>query len=299
MTKKIKVFAPATIANLAVGFDQLGLAIDSIGDSIEIELIDKNVIEITCDNPSIPTEAEKNTAGQALIHFKKLTKYKKGFKVSIEKGIPLGSGLGGSAASAVGAVVAANKLLGKPLKIEELLECALEGEKISGAAHYDNIAPCLFGGITLVSENKVFKIENNIKDLNIFLIHPEIIIKTADARDILPEKVSLKEHVQQSGYMARTLLAFERGDKFLLKSSLKDILIEPKRQFLIKGFSIFKNACEESSLGFSISGSGPTMFCLYEKDKLELIEKYINKASIDLDFDFWTKAVNIRDKGAN
>lgn len=298
MKNKITIFAPATIANLAVGFDQLGLAISSIGDTISITLIDSDSIKITCDNENIPTD-KRNTAYGALKALKERLKYNKGFSVHIKKGIPIGSGLGGSAASAVGAVVGANKLLNNPLSQDELLLCALAGEELSGASHFDNIAPCLNGGITLVSDNKVISLENNIKNLSIILIHPDIIIKTAESRKLLPSKISLNKHVKQSGYLARFIIALSKGNFNEILLSCRDVIIEPIRHILIKGFLQIQEEAKKNNMALSISGSGPTMFALSNKknnteDELKLrkvVEIYYNK--------FWIKTVEINNEGAH
>jgi homoserine kinase len=294
----IKIFAPATIANLAVGFDQLGLALKEIGDTIDIQLIDSG-IEITCSNKKIPTEVEKNTAGAALLKLIELTGYSGGFKVHIEKGIPLGSGLGGSAASAVGAIVGANILLKNKLSKEELLNCALVGESISGAAHYDNITPCLYGGITLISEGEVVSIDNKISNLELIIIHPEVEIKTSEARSILPSNISLQEHIQQSGYLARFINALNTGNKLEFKKSIKDIIIEPVRSKNIPHYNEFKELVSKETYGFSISGSGPTLFSFVQREELDKQINKLKKYQEKTNLSFWYKSVSISNKGSH
>lgn len=295
---KVKVFAPATMANLAVGFDQLGLAINEIGDYVTVSKNNFNKITIECNVNDIPLEVEKNTAGMALKAFCERINYKEGLHIKIEKGIPVGSGLGGSASSAVGAVVAANKLLNNPLGKRELLECALVGESLSGAGHYDNIAPCLYGGITLISGKDIIELNNNVKDLKIVIIHPKITINTKESRKLLPNEIQLSDHIKQSGYMSMFLLSLEQGNYDNLLKYCNDIIVEPKRKNLIEGFDDFKKYCNSENTPFSISGSGPTLFTLCNSKNVDNIKSNLDKIAKKQNYDYWIREVTINTKGA-
>jgi homoserine kinase len=261
-------FAPATVANVAVGFDILGFSMDRVGDKVTVTRDDTSkgvsVDRITGVVTEIPRDPSKNTAAVALEAFLREANPGFGLKVSIEKGIPLGSGMGGSAASAVGAVVAANALIETPFHPERLLEFALAGETVaSGAAHADNIAPCLYGGLTLVLSLDPLKIVPipTPAEMMCVLVHPHLKIETRHARSVLKPTILLSEHVRQSAHLAAFITACHRGDLDLFQRSMIDVLIEPQRAELIPGFHEAKNAAiEQGALGFSISGSGPSVF---------------------------------------
>lgn len=266
--KQATAFAPATVANVAVGFDILGFSMNQAGDRVTVSRDDRST-EITVESitgvvTEIPRDARKNTASVALQAMLDEIKPGFGIRVTIEKGIPLGSGMGGSAASAVGAVVAANALLDTPLPPAKLLEFALAGETAaSGSAHADNIAPCLYGGLTLALSLKPLRIVQipTPPELYCVLIHPHMKIETRHARAILKPSLLLKEHVHQSANLAAFISACHSGDIELLSSSMIDCVIEPQRASLIPGFYDAKNAAiDQGALGFSISGSGPSCF---------------------------------------
>jgi homoserine kinase len=265
--KRATAFAPATVANVAVGFDLLGFSMGHVGDKVTVERVDAptvTVAGITGAVTEIPRDPDKNTAAVALQAMIKELALPFGFKISIEKGIPLGSGMGGSAASAVGAVVAANALLDRPIPPLELLKFALAGEAAaSGSVHADNIAPCLFGGLTLcfsVDPLRIVPIPTP-PELMCVLVHPHLKIETRHARSILKPTLLLREHVRQSANLAAFISACHRNDFELMSASMIDLVIEPQRASLIPGFYDAKNAAvEQGALGFSISGSGPSVF---------------------------------------
>lgn len=264
-------FAPATVANVGVGFDILGFAIEGVGDRVTVTRTAEPGVRIEgmlgiSDAAAIPLDPEKNTAGVPLLEMIEDLKLDFGFSVKIEKNIPLGSGMGGSAASAVGAVVAANALLLKPLSLEKLLNFALEGEAVaSGAKHADNVAPCLFGGLTLSTpgENPVISRLPYPRELFCVVIYPAMRLDTQVARAALKPDLSLKLHVQQSARLAAFVAGCCTSDLDLIQRGLEDILIEPQRAPLIPGFAEVKKAAMASgALGSSISGAGPSVFAL-------------------------------------
>jgi homoserine kinase len=267
-------FAPATVANVGVGFDILGFAVDGVGDRVRVTRMETPGVRIAVsgmpDSDAIPKDPAKNTAGVPLLGL--LAELRPGFglSVEIEKGIPLGSGLGGSAASAVGAVVAANRLLPEPLPIEALLRFALEGEAVaSGAKHADNVAPCLFGGLTLTGPGDAPEVVRVPfpKALHCALVHPAMRLDTREARAALAADLPLKLHVLQSVRLATFLTGCATGELALIRRGLDDLLIEPQRAKLIPGFAAVKQAALASGgpgevLGCTISGAGPSLFAL-------------------------------------
>lgn len=267
--KVVTAFAPATVANVAVGFDILGFALSGLGEVARVERIDKSfgvIITPTQGFPEIPTDPRKNTATAGLIRLINEKKLNFGFRVTLEKIIPVGSGLGGSSTSAVAALIAANALLPKKLTRAELFDYALTGEQIaSGSRHADNIAPCLEGGLVFVRSQpsiQALKIPTP-KSLRCVIILPDVAIHTKSAREILKNEVSLKAMVEQTANLSGFLLGCISGDLKLIQSSLKDAVIEPQRAKLIPSFYEFQNAALTSgALGCSISGSGPALFAL-------------------------------------
>lgn len=269
--QQVKVFAPATVANVSCGFDVMGFALDHPGDEIVARRVEKSGIEITKitgENGVLPYEAEKNTAGVAA---QKLLEYLDsdiGIELEIHKKMPLGSGLGSSAASAVGAAVAVNKLLGEPCSTQELLSFVAEGERMAcGAAHLDNVAPSLFGGFVFIRSQEsgdVFELDCP-KPLFATVVHPHIEIKTEDTRKILRHDISLKQAVTQWGNVGGLVAGLLKGDYGLISRSLHDVIVEPIRSVLIPGFDDVKKAAIDSgALGSGISGSGPSIFALSE-----------------------------------
>ncbi|MBN1348572.1 homoserine kinase [candidate division KSB1 bacterium] len=269
MKNQIRVYAPATVANVACGFDILGFAVAAPGD--EVVLRKRNqpgivITKITGEQGQLPIEPEKNTAGVSVLQLLQHLGEQQGFEIELHKKMPLGSGLGSSAASSVASVFAANELLGNPLSREALLPFALEGERVAcGAAHADNAAPALYGGFVLIRSYDpldVIRIPTP-KTLHCTLIHPHIEVRTEDARKILKKEILFKDAIVQWGNIAGLIAGLMLPDYELIRRSLQDVIIEPVRSILIPHFQETKQAALESgALGCSISGSGPSMFAL-------------------------------------
>lgn len=264
--KKIKVAAPATVANLVCGFDVLGMALDNPCDIMEMSLNNEAQIRIKhIDSYQLPEEPEKNVAGVALQAMMAECPPGTGFDLTVEKRIKPGSGLGSSAASSAGAVVAANHLLGNIFSNEELVRFAMNGEKLaSGVKHADNIAPCIYGGVTLVRcIHPLDIVPLSSPLLHVAVVHPQIEVKTSDARQILRKEVLLKDAIKQWGNIAGLVAGFMKNDINLIGRSLEDVIIEPVRSILIPGFDEVKRRSREAgALGGGISGSGPSIFML-------------------------------------
>lgn len=262
-----KAFAPASVGNVGVGFDILGFAVDVLGDRVSVTRTREPGVRITAVRGvagDLPREPERNTAGRALLALRALAGIEWGFDVEIDKGIPLGSGLGGSAASAVAAAVAGNALLARPLEPLALLECALQGEAVaSGARHADNVAPSLFGGLVLtvgIDEPRVKRIPVP-RELRAVIVHPRMYLATKEARGILRPSVDLHDFVWQTANLAGLIAGCYANDLELIRASLEDVVIEPQRARLIPGFAPAKAAAREAgALGCTISGAGPTLF---------------------------------------
>ncbi len=260
-------FAPASVGNVAIGFDILGFAVDALGDKVTVSRRSEPGVVITRISGiagELPTQPEKNTAGRSLLAMVETLKPDFGFEMQIEKGIPLGSGLGGSAASAVGAVVAANALLPQPYSKLELLKFAMQGEAVaSGSMHVDNIAPSLFGGLVLtvgIDHPRVKQIPVP-PDVRAVMVHPHMFLSTKQARSILKRTVDLSDFVWQTANLAGFISGCYTNDLDMIRASLEDVVIEPQRQALIPGFSNVRSAAlHAGALGCSISGAGPTMF---------------------------------------
>ncbi len=267
--KSIKVFAPATVANVTCGYDILGFAVHEPGDEVLIKLTDSpgiNIKEIHGDGGLLPKDAKKNTVSVAIKAFIDHLDIQPGVDIYLHKKMPLGSGLGSSAASAVAGVFALNVLLDNPLKVSDLLPFAMQGEAMAcGEAHADNVAPALLGGFVLIrsySPLDVVKIDAP-KDLYATIIHPHIEIATKDARSILKKSILLKDAVQQWGNVAGLVTGLIKEDYSLIGRSMEDVIIEPVRSMLIPGFDQVKAAAlQAGALGCGISGSGPSIFSL-------------------------------------
>lgn len=262
----VRVHAPATVSNVVCGFDCLGFALSEPYDEITVRKIDEPVIRISHnDDFGLPTDPEKNVAGVALRAMLDAADVSFGFDVDITKNIKPGSGIGSSSASSCGAVVAANHLLGERFSKLELAEFAMEGEKLaSGARHADNVAPCIFGGFTVVrSADPLDIVSIDFPPLFATIIHPQIEIKTADARAILPKQVPLTDAIKQWSNLASLVTALTKGDLDLLARSMEDFIVEPVRKSLIPKFDeVKKVSMEAGALGGGISGSGPSIFML-------------------------------------
>jgi homoserine kinase len=274
--KTVTVEAPATIANLVCGFDVLGLALNDPQDIMTISLRNEPGLLIEhCDEYRLPTEPEKNVAGAALLAMLEEVKEEVGFHVTINKQIKPGSGLGSSAASSAGAVVGANHLLNHIFSNEDLVRFAMSGEKLaSGVKHADNIAPCIYGGVTLI--RSIFPLDIvslNSPALYVTVVHPQIEVKTSDARQILRKEVKLKDAIRQWGNIAGLVAGIMKMDYDLIGRSLEDVIIEPVRSILIPGFDLVKKQSREcGALGGGISGSGPSIFML---SKDETVAKHV------------------------
>lgn len=299
---KIKVFCPATIANISCGFDVLGLALEAIGDEMIVQKTQEPGIRITkITGQSLPLETENNVAGVAGMAFLIESNYTAGFEIEIHKKIKAGSGIGSSAASAAGAVWAMNELLDKPFSPIELVKFAMQGEALaSGVAHADNVAPALYGGFTLVRSYEpldVIKV-NTPPELYASVIHPQIEVKTSDSRKILKTSISLKDGIKQWGNVGGLVSGLFLEDYDLIGRSLVDHIIEPIRSMLIPGFSDVKSeTMKAGALGTGISGSGPSIFALSkgkgtaEKVAEAMRNVYIN---IGVDYDVYVSKINTK-----
>jgi homoserine kinase len=264
---EIKLFCPATIANLSCGFDVLGLCLATAGDEMIIRKSDIKGVRITkIVGANLPLETEKNVSGVAALAMLEEVETDFGFEIEIYKNIKAGSGIGSSAASSAGAVFGINELLGRPFTRKELVKFAMQGEKLaSGNAHADNVAPCLLGGFTLVRSSNpldIIKIDSP-SELYATVVHPQIELKTSDARSVLKQTVSLKNAITQWGNVGGLVAGLYTNDYELIGRSLHDEIIEPVRSMLIPGFDLIKKtAYENGALGSGISGSGPSIFAL-------------------------------------
>jgi homoserine kinase len=267
MKNEVTVFAPASMGNVAVGYDLLGSALDGLGDHVTVRRLEEPVVRIgtiTGRVTDLPTAPSDNTATVALRSLQKTADVEGGFEVSIEKGIPLGSGLGGSAASAVGAVVAGAALLPDSWSANELLPHALAGEAVaSGDLHPDNVAPCLFGGLVLTREMDPpdvvsIPVPSNVRCV---LVHPNRVIPTREARACLPEEIPLSDSVRQTAHLGAFVAGCYRDDLALVGRALRDLIVEPHRAALVPGFADVQTAAMDAgALGCSLSGAGPTLF---------------------------------------
>jgi homoserine kinase len=264
---EIKLFCPATIANVSCGFDVLGLCLESVGDTMTITKTAKKGVRITeIIGAYLPLETNKNVAGVAAVALLDALQPDFGFDISITKNIKAGSGIGSSAASAAGAVYGINKLLGSPFSTKELVPFAMQGEKLaSGTAHADNVAPALLGGFTLIRSYEPLDIITipSPAELYATVIHPQIELKTKDARSVLKENISLKKATIQCGNLGGLISGLYTSDYDLIGRSLHDELVEPIRSILIPKFKELKAAAiAAGALGGGISGSGPSVFAL-------------------------------------
>jgi homoserine kinase len=272
--KTITVHAPGTVANLVCGFDVLGLCLHEPHDVMHVTLLDeKKVIIESADGYPLPSDPSLNTAGAPLLEMIEELDLQVGFHVTIHKHIKPGSGIGSSAASAAGAVVAANHLLGNIFTRTDLVRFAMAGEKVaSGVKHADNVAPCIYGGITLI--RSIFPLDIiSIPSPALFVtvVHPQIEVRTSDARQILKKQVLLKDAIKQWGNIAGLVAGFMQNDIDLIGRSLEDVIIEPVRSILIPGFDEVKKRCKEAgAIGGGISGSGPSIFMLSHNNETAL-----------------------------
>ena len=300
--QKVTIQAPATVANLVCGFDILGMCLDQPYDLMEVRLLDEPGVIITSkDGFPLPTDPAKNTAGAPLLEMLQELNRPIGFEVIITKQIKPGSGIGSSAASAAGAVVAANHLLGNPFSKPDLIRFALFGEKVaSGVKHADNIAPCIYGGVTLV--RSIFPLDIisiPAPTLYVTAVHPQIEVRTADARQILRKQVLLKDAIRQWGNIAGLVAGFIKNDYDLIGRSLEDVIIEPVRSMLIPGFDEVKEKTKAAgALGGGISGSGPSIFMLSKDHNTALtVEKTMQQIYTRIGLDHHTYVTTINQQG--
>ena len=272
--KSIRVRATATVANVSCGFDCIGYSIVNPSDVVTIMTKNKPGIEMIISGPkadSIPTKAEQNTAGKAVISYLNTINQNQGCIIKIEKGIPPGSGIGSSAASASAAVVGINELMGNPLPLEDLLIHGMAGEAVAaGVFHADNIAPSLFGGMILIRSYDPLDILNLPIPENLFstAVLPDFTINTKDARKMLPEQVPLKSAIEQAGNLAGFILGLHEADFDLLGRSMVDLFAEPVRSKLIPGYhTVQQVAMDTGAIGCGISGSGPALFSLSNSEE--------------------------------
>lgn len=264
LNRQATAFAPASVANVGVGFDILGHTVDGPGDRVTVRRVAEpgvRIVAIRGNAQPLPFEPERNTAGTALLAMRKMLALQFGFEIEIDKGIPFGSGMGGSAASAVAALVAANATLDSPLPRALLYPFALESEyAASGSRHGDNVGPLLLGGLVLATAERLVKIPTPA-DLHCALVHPQAVLETREARAALAGHYALPEFVAQSANLALLLTGCQTHDLDLIRAGLRDQLIEPRRAPLICGFAAVKqSALDAGALGASISGAGPSVF---------------------------------------
>lgn len=300
MQTSIKVFCPATIANLSCGFDVLGVCLENIGDEMIVRrTTEKGVIIKSISGADLPLEAEKNVAGVAALAMMHALELDFGIEIIIHKRIKAGSGIGSSAASAAGAVVALNELLPTPLPRKALISFAMQGEKLaSGAAHADNVAPAILGGFTLIRSYEPLDVikMHTPPDLFATVIHPQIELKTSDARSIIKQQVSLKKAIQQWGNVGGFVCGLYTEDYALIGNALQDYIVEPLRAMLIPKFEAVKQtALANGALGCGISGSGPSIYSLCKgENNAKNVALAIDKVykDIGVDYDIHVSPIN-------
>ncbi|MDO6597994.1 homoserine kinase [Oceanihabitans sp. 2_MG-2023] len=300
---EIKIFSPATVANVSCGFDVLGFCLDTVGDEMIIRKTVEKGIKITkIDGFDLPLETKKNVAGVAALAIYEDANPEFGFEIEIYKKIKPGSGIGSSSASASGAVFAINELLAKPYNKTQLSNFAMKGEAVaSGSEHADNIAPGIFGGFTLVKSNQPLKILELPTPSNLYatLIHPQIEVKTADARNILPKNVPMQDAITQWSNVGSLVHALHTNDYNLLGESLQDVIVEPFRSKLIPYYADVKEAAiKNGALGSGISGSGPSIFSLSKDiETAKKVEKAIQEVYTKTGIQFYTFTSKINAEG--
>lgn len=302
MSQSVTIHAPATIANLVCGFDILGLAISEPADKMKMTLSEIPGIRIKhIDGFGLPEQAQENVAGVALLEMLEELPGNIGFDLTIEKHIKPGSGLGSSAASSAGAVVAANTLLGNRFSNNDLVRFAMAGEKLaSGVKHADNIAPCIYGGVTLI--RSIFPLDIiplPSPEIYVAVVHPQIEVKTSDARDILRKEVLLKNAIKQWGNIAGLVTGFLKSDYDLIGRSLEDVIIEPVRSILIPGFEEVKEkSLKAGALGGGISGSGPSIFMLCQaRETAAAVEMIMKETYSKMELPYYTYLTTINTRG--
>ncbi len=291
---EVRIFAPATVANVVCGFDILGFALDKPGDEVIMRLVPEpgvRIVSITGDDGRLPWEAHRNTVSASVQQLlEQLGHADVGVEIELHKKMPIGSGLGSSAASTVGGLFAVNELLGKPLTQRDLLPFAIRGEELAcGHGHADNVAPALFGGFTLIrSYTPLDVISLPVPSgLHCAVVFPHVDVPTRDARKIIRTKIALKDAVIQWGNIAGLVSGLFMNDYELIGRSMQDVLIEPARAILIPEFyELRKLAISAGALGFGISGSGPSVFAFttsraVAEDVTAVVRQHLEKAGID------------------
>ncbi len=302
MPDSVNVFAPATVANVTCGFDILGFAVDAPGDEVILKKNNSGKVvirEISGDGGKLPYDPEKNTVGVVISRFLDDLELDLGIDIYLTKKMPLGSGLGSSAASSVAAIYAINELVGRPRSVQNLLPYAMEGERVAcGAAHADNVAPGLFGGFVLIrSYQPLETVKIPVPDnLYATIIHPQIEVRTKDAREILKREIRFSDSVRQSGNVAGLIAGLLMADYELIGKSMHDYIVEPIRSILIPGYDEVKQAALNSgALGAGISGSGPSLFALNkgkeiaEKSAIAMQEVFL---SLGIDNEVYVSKIN-------
>lgn len=300
--KTIKALAPATVANVSCGFDIFGFAVEAPADEVIITLKDRSGVvikEIMGDDGRLPLESTRNTAGVAVQAFLKEIESNQGAEIILHKKLPLGSGMGSSAASSVAALIAINHLYNNPFSREQLLPFAMEAERIAcGSAHADNVAPSLLGGFVLIRSYAPLDVAKIPTPAGLYctLVHPHLELKTEDSRRVLKSSIQMKDAITQWGNIAGLVVGLMKPDYGLITRSLQDVVAEPIRSVLIPGFDTIKAvAVKNGALGCGISGSGPTIFSLstdYEIAKrvgMEIQQQFIN---IKLKSDVFVSQIN-------
>ncbi len=300
--KSIKALAPATVANVSCGFDIFGFAVEAPADEVIITLKDRSGVvikEIMGDDGRLPLESTRNTAGVAVQAFLKEIESNQGAEIILHKKLPLGSGMGSSAASSVAALIAINHLYNNPFSREQLLPFAMEAERIAcGSAHADNVAPSLLGGFVLIRSYAPLDVAKIPTPAGLYctLVHPHLELKTEDSRRVLKSSIQMKDAITQWGNIAGLVVGLMKPDYGLITRSLQDVVAEPIRSVLIPGFDTIKAvAVKNGALGCGISGSGPTIFSLstdYEIAKrvgMEIQQQFIN---IKLKSDVFVSQIN-------
>ncbi|WP_339922631.1 homoserine kinase [uncultured Cyclobacterium sp.] len=302
--QKVTAFAPATVANVSCGFDILGFAIEDLGDKVSVSLSETpgvRVVKIEGDKGKLPYETDKNTCSVAVKAMVDDLGYTGGLEIELYKGLPLGSGMGSSAASAVAALMATNALLGNPYEKKDLLPFGIESERIAcGAGHADNISPSLLGGFVLIREYQPLDVIplHVPRGLYCTLVHPHLELNTSDSRSVLRRNVTLQDATTQSGNIAGLVAGLFQEDMALISRSLNDVIAEPSRSILIPGYDEVKaGIVPAGALGCGISGSGPTMFILSPTEEIAWEVSRISQQVFDkiqLPIDLYVSAINTR-----
>ena len=301
--ESIKVFAPATVANVVCGYDVIGFAVDNPGDEVTMRISEKpgiRITKITGDDGKLSLDPQKNTVGVSVQHFlDAIDQSRLGIEIELHKQMPIGSGLGSSAASTVAGLFAANQLLGDKLSLKELLPFAMKGEEIAcGTGHADNVAPALFGGFVLIrSYDPLDVIKLPYPEcLHCAIVFPDVDVPTRDARQLIRSKVLLKDAVTQWGNIAGLVSGLFMKDTNLMGRSMQDIIIEPARAMLIPDFYKLREiAMQNGAISFGISGSGPSVFSFtHNKPQAVQISRALQEhlSAINIKNKSYTSAIN-------